>query len=192
MPRWLVTLALFLVTNPADAERLRVHLDSVRTTTTATLPQIAGPRDAARVQLAAGLVAIDEDDTLTIIDTTTGTTIATTPVAGGIAAIARAPSGDIYIKTQADLVALTPAGAVRWVRPATANSNVAVTPRAVIDGWVDRDRHRFGIVSYDPVDGHVLARTELGPTGGWYDHDRMVLAPDGPNEVLVSTAFGVE
>jgi outer membrane protein assembly factor BamB len=271
MARWLVTLALFMVTNPADADAVRVQLDAKKTTTTTTpLPRLCEPRLAAlppsvelvddailvktsterirhaiahggagaqylvpvgsrlvvgvadrahdradtllAIDLATGalvwrrgldsrfaaplagdLLAVERDGALDVIDARTGKTIATTPIAGhGIQSVSRDRSGDLYVKTRGDLVALAPNGAVRWVRPSSALGNVAVTERAVVDGWVDRVNHRFGIVSYDPIDGREVGTTDLGRTGGWYDFERLLLAPDGPNEVVVSSLFAVE
>jgi len=270
---WLVTLAMFLISNPADAGNYRIELATQKvTTSTAALPRLAEPRLArvpasveledddvvvttarSRVrhglshggagafwlvpvgsrllvgaadrahdradtmlaidlatgtvawkrqvdslfaaQLTADLIAVERHGSLDIVDVRTGKTVSTTPIAGqGIRAISRPTSatGDLHLKTRGDLVAITRTGAVRWARPSTASGNVAVLQGAVVDGWVDRRANRFGIVSYDPADGRRLSAIDLGSTGGWYDFDRIELAPDGPREVLVSALFAVE
>jgi hypothetical protein len=195
--RWLVTLAVFLVTNPANAGSLRIDLDGHRITTTrATLPTLHVRRSVktpARVELVAGeLVAFEREGALDVVDARTGKTVATAPLAGqGIELVTRAPSGDVYVKTGGDLVALARDGSVRWVRPSSAHGGVAVTPDAIVDGWVDHETHRFGIVSIDPRTGNEILRVDLGSTGGWYGYERVVVAPDGLDQVLVSTVFGV-
>jgi PQQ-like domain len=273
MARWLVTLALFVVSNPADADQYRVELSNQKVTTSkAALAQLCEPQLArlpASVQLeaddlmvAAGdrtirhalshggagpvwmlpigsrllvgaadrahdqadtllaidlatgavawrrqldsvfaaelagdLLAVERNGALDVVDVRTGKTIATTPLTGqGIQAVCRptGATGDLHVKTRGDLIAITRTGAIRWVRTSTAHGNVAVTQGAVVDGWVDRTNHRFGIVSYDPTDGRRISSVDLGSTGGWYDFDRLVLAPDGPREVMVSALFAVE
>jgi hypothetical protein len=81
---------------------------------------------------------------------------------------------------------------VRWAVGSTSVGNPTVTPSAVIDAWVDRTTHRFGIASYDPQTGQQLESLDLGPTGGWYDLEHVVVAPDGAHDVLVSAMFAVE
>lgn len=143
--------------------------------------------------LADDLLAVERAGQLDIIDALTGNTVGTTPLAGqGIQAICRTPSGDLHVKTAADLVAIDRAsGSVRWTQPTTSRGNIAMTSRAVVDAWVDRTNHRYGIVTYDPRTGERLESIDLGSTGGWYDVERVELAPDGLGEVLVSSVFGV-
>lgn len=144
----------------------------------------------AATELTRTLLAVERAGTLDVIDARTGNTVGTTPIAGqGLQAVTRA-GGDLHVKTRGDLIAIDGrTGTVRWVQPSSSLGNAAATPGAVVDAWVDRTRHRFGIVSYDPRDGRRLASIELGATGGWYDRERIDLAPDGPNDVLVSALF---
>ncbi|GEM_PF-3974956 len=143
--------------------------------------------------LADDLLAVERAGQLDIIDALTGNTVGTAPLTGqGIQAICRTTSGDLHVKTGADLIAIDRAsGRVRWTQPTTSRGNIAMTSRAVVDAWVDRETHRYGIVTYDPHTGAKLESIELGPTGGWYDVERVELAPDGAGEVLVSSVFGV-
>ncbi len=145
------------------------------------------------VALADDLVAVERAGQLDIIDALTGNTVGTAPLAGqGIQAISRTTRSDLHVKTAADLVAIERAtGRVRWTQPTTSRGNIAMTSRAVVDAWVDRTNHRYGIVTYDPATGEKLESIDLGPTGGWYDVERVELAPDGMGEVLVSSVFGV-
>ncbi|MBA3393474.1 MAG: PQQ-binding-like beta-propeller repeat protein [Deltaproteobacteria bacterium] len=145
-------------------------------------------------ELVDDLLAVERAGTLDILDARTGKTQGTTPLAGqGIQAVCRPRRGDLHVKTRGDLVAIDRAsGAVRWVQASTSVGNPTVTPTAVIDAWVDRTAHRFGIVSYDPATGRRLATVDLGATGGWYDLERVIIAPDGTHDVLVSAMFAVE
>lgn len=143
--------------------------------------------------LADDLLAVERAGQLDIIDARTGNTVGTTPLAGqGIQAISRSTGGDLHVKTAADLVAIERAtGRVRWTQATSSRGNIAMTSRAVVDAWVDRQAHRYGIVTYDPRTGEKLESIELGPTGGWYDVERVELALDAAGEVLVSSVFGV-
>jgi outer membrane protein assembly factor BamB len=269
--RWLVTVALFLVSNPADAARARIELANHKITTSRAAlaqlhaPQLAripssvrledddvlvttrdgivrhplahggagaswlvpvGPRlvigaadrshdradtlfaiDLATgavtwrralaslfaARLAGDLLVVERSGALEVIDARTGTTHSTAAIDGhSIRAVCRAGNGDLHVKTRGDLVAIAPDGVVRWTRPSTSSGTVAVTAGAVVDGWVDRVGHRFGIVSYDRATGRPLGSLDLGSTHGWYDFDRVTVAPDGPDEVLVSALFAVE
>ena len=145
-------------------------------------------------ELTNSLLAIERAGNLDIIDTRTGKTLGTTPIAGrSIQAVCRPSNGDLHLKTNADLIAIDPTtGAVRWRQPTSSVGNPTVTPTSVIDAWVDRTKHRFGIVSYDPQTGKQLDRIDLGATGGWYDFEHVYIAPDGANDVLVSAMFAVE
>lgn len=145
------------------------------------------------VHLADDLLAIERAGQLDILDALTGNTIGTAPLAGqGIQAVSRTPHGDLHVKTAADLVAIDRAtGGVRWTQATSSRGNIAMTSRAVVDAWVDRTNHRYGIVTYDPATGEKLESIDLGPTGGWYDVERVELVPDGAGEVLVSSVFGV-
>ena len=145
-------------------------------------------------ELAGDLLAVERAGNLDIIDARTGRTLGTTPLRGqSIQAVCRPCTGDIHVKTAGDLVAIDPAtGAVRWTQPTSSRGNPTVTPTAVIDAWVDRTKHRFGIVSYDPQTGRQLDSIDLGPTGGWYDVEHVWIAPDGINDVVVSAMFAVE
>ena len=144
----------------------------------------------AAAELTGELLAVERAGTLDVIDARSGNTVGTTPLAGqGLQSVSRA-GGDLHVKTHGDLIAIDRrTGAVRWVQPSSSLGNAAVTPGAVVDAWVDRTAHRFGIVSYDPRDGRRLASIDLGATGGWYDREQIELAPDGPNDVLVSALF---
>jgi outer membrane protein assembly factor BamB len=146
-------------------------------------------------ELVGNLVAIERAGTLDVLDGRTGNTVGTAALAGqGIQAIGRTIDGlgDLHLKTRGDLVAIDRhTGAVRWVQPSSSLGSAAVTAGAVVDAWVDRQRHRFGVVSYDPVNGRRLDSIDLGSTGGWYDLERVEVAPDGLHDVLVSALFAV-
>jgi outer membrane protein assembly factor BamB len=145
----------------------------------------------AAAELAGDLLAVERAGALDVIDARTGGTLGTAPLAGqGLVAVARAAGGDLHVKTRGDLIAIDRRGGVRWVQPSSALGNAVVAPDgSVIDAWVDREAHRFGIVGYDARTGRRLASLDLGATGGWYEHERVELAPDGPNDVLVSALF---
>lgn len=102
----------------------------------------------------------------------------------------RTIAGDIYVKTAQALVALDPDGSIRWSNPTSSIGGIAITPTAIIDGWIDRARNRYGIAKYDPRTGICIASIELGSTRGWHDVARLDVAPDGPSDVLVTAAFG--
>ena len=185
--RWLVTLAMFLVAGPADAG-FRVEAASHKVTTTRSLDRTSESRST--LDLTRDLIAVDRVGALDVVDLRTGATIATAAIAGtGIVSACRV-GGGTYLKTTEDLVSIGRDGAIRWVRPTNAGAIVA-TRNAVIDGWVDRRRHRFGIASRDPRTGSQRASIDLGSTSGWYDVERVDVAPDGPNELMVSAAFGL-
>jgi outer membrane protein assembly factor BamB len=145
-------------------------------------------------ELVDSLLAVERAGNLDIIDARTGRTVGTTPLRGGdIRAVCRPAQGDLHIKTSADLIAIDrTTGAVRWTQPTTSIGNPTVTTKSVIDAWVDRTKHRFGIVSYDMQTGQQLDKIDLGATGGWYDYEHVYIAPDGANDVLVSATFAVE
>ena len=145
-------------------------------------------------ELVDSLLAVERAGNLDIIDARTGKTLGTTPIKGQtIEAVCRPTQGDLHVKTQGDLIAIDrTTGAVRWAQPTSSIGNPTVTSTAVIDAWVDRTTHRFGIVSYDPQTGKQLDSIDLGATGGWYDFEHVYIAPDGANDVLVSAMFAVE
>lgn len=145
-------------------------------------------------ELVDSLLAVERAGNLDIIDARTGNTLGTTPLRGAeIRAVCRPAQGDLHIKTSADLIAIDrTTGAVRWTQPTSSIGNPTVTSKAVIDAWVDRTKHRFGIVSYDATTGQQLEKIDLGATGGWYDYEHVYIAPDGANDVLVSATFAVE
>jgi outer membrane protein assembly factor BamB len=147
----------------------------------------------AAAELAGHLLAVERAGTLDVIDARTGGTLGTAPLAGqGLQAVSRAPGGDLHVKTRGDLIAIDRrTGGVRWIQPSSARGNAVAAPGDghIIDGWVDRATHRFGLVSYDARTGQKLAAVELGETGGWYDRERLDIAPDGPHDVLVSALF---
>lgn len=151
----------------------------------------------AAAELAGDLLAVERAGTLDVIDARTGGTLGTAPLLGqGLHAVSRAPGGDLHVKTRGDLIAIDRrTGGVRWARPSSALGNAVASPGGghvdghVIDGWVDRGAHRFGLVSYDARTGRKLASVELGETGGWYERERLDIAPDGPHDVLVSALF---
>ena len=146
-------------------------------------------------ELVDDLLAIERAGNLDIVDARTGKTLGTTPLRGqSIQSICRPTTGDLHLKTNADLVAIDRAtGAVRWSQPTSSIGNPTVTPAGnVIDAWVDRTQHRFGLVSYDARTGKQLDKIDLGATGGWYDFEHVTIAPDGTNDVLVSAMFAVE
>ncbi|MGN6106829.1 MAG: outer membrane protein assembly factor BamB family protein [Kofleriaceae bacterium] len=145
-------------------------------------------------ELAGELLAVERAGALDVLDARTGRTLGTTPLAGqGIVAVSRAGAGDLHLKTRGDLVAIDRStGAVRWVQPSSSVGNAAVTATTVVDAWVDRTTHRFGIVTYDAASGRRLHSIDLGSTSGWYDAERVVLAPEGAGDVLVSAMFALE
>jgi outer membrane protein assembly factor BamB len=145
-------------------------------------------------ELVDHLVAVERAGNLDILDARTGQTLGTTPLRNqALQAVCRPDQGDLHLKTEGDLIAIDrTTGVVRWSQPTSSNGNPTVTPTAVLDAWVDRTRHRFGIVSYDPQTGQQLDRIDLGATGGWYDFEHVYIAPDGTNDVLVSAMFAVE
>jgi outer membrane protein assembly factor BamB len=145
-------------------------------------------------ELVDDMLAVERAGNLDIIDARTGNTLGTTPIAGSsIQSVCRPKAGDLHIKTQGDLIAIDRnTGAVRWAQQSSSTSNPTITPSTVIDAWVDRTTHRFGIVSYDAQTGRKLDSIDLGATGGWYDLEQVTIAPDGPNDVLVSAMFAVE
>jgi hypothetical protein len=162
----------------------------------------------AAAELAGHLLAVERAGTLDVIDARTGSTLGVAPLAGqGLQAISHAPDGDLHVKTRGDLIAIDRrTGGVRWRQPSSALGNAVAAPADsparhvigpdepgrggyVIDGWVDRATHRFGLVSYDARTGRKLASVELGETGGWYERERLDIAPDGPHDVLVSALF---
>ena len=98
-------------------------------------------------------------------------------------------AGDTYVKLRGALLAFDPDGTLRWSRPTSSPGAIAVTASAIIDGWIDRDAHRYGIHKYDPRSGRRLASIDLGSTRGWHDLERLDVAPDGPTDVLVTAAF---
>ena len=193
--RWLVTLAMFLVTAPVHADQgFRVEHERQRIMTS-TAPLAAHSRSrATRAALAlpGDLIAVDRAGALDVVDRRTGATIASAAISGiGIASACRA-AGDTYLKTSSDLVAISGHGEIRWVRPTTVVGTIVASQDSVIDAWVDRVGHRFGIASYDPRTGRRLASLDLGSTGGWYDHEHVQVSADGPHELLVSSAFALE
>jgi hypothetical protein len=145
-------------------------------------------------ELVDNLLAVERAGNLDIIDARTGNTVGTTPLAGkSIQSVTLPRSGDLYIKTNGDLVAIDrDTGNVRWRQSSSSIGNPTVTPSSVIDAWVDRTKHRYGITSYDARTGAKLDSIDLGSTSGWYDFEHVYIAPDGVNDVLVSATFAVE
>jgi outer membrane protein assembly factor BamB len=193
MARWLVALAVVLVSRPVGAGGFRVEdLQRKITSTASIVAPSAGEPTLAAVTLDRQLRAIDRIDSLDVVDAHSGKLIATTPLAmGGIQSVSRVPRGDVLVKTHGDLVAIDRAsGRIRWRAPTSSIGNAVVSRGEVVDAWVDRTTHRYGLVSRDPIDGHVISKIDLGSTDGWYDVQKIEIAPDGPDEVLVSAVFG--
>jgi outer membrane protein assembly factor BamB len=145
-------------------------------------------------ELVDSLLAVERAGNLDILDVRTGKTLGTTPIRGQqIRTVCRPANGDLHIKTASDLIAIDrTTGAVKWTQATSSIGNPTITSKSVIDAWVDRTSHRFGIVSYDPQTGKQLDKIDLGATGGWYDFEHVYIAPDGANDVLVSAMFAVE
>jgi outer membrane protein assembly factor BamB len=123
--------------------------------------------------------------------TTTGAPLSLTGEAAAV--LERTAVNELYIKERGELLALDRATqTVRWARPTTTAARIAVIGDAVVDAWVDRVAHRYGVMTYDRASGRRLGSVELGRTGGWYDLERIVVAPDAPGEILVSALFGRE
>jgi hypothetical protein len=103
-------------------------------------------------------------------------------------------TGELFaVKTRDTLMVIErDTGLVRWTRPTTSTGNPVAMDGTVVDTWVDRRRHTFGLVRYDARTGRVVHEVELGTTGGWYDIEHLELAPDGPRELLVSAMFGTD
>jgi putative pyrroloquinoline-quinone binding quinoprotein len=184
MARWLVALAVILISRPVGAGGNFQVERAARRVTTSTAA--VAPAAAA---LPVELLAIAERAQIRARD---------------VVAIVRAPGGsggrtapqmtDVLVKTRTQLVAIDAAtGAVRWSQPATSLGKPLLDPSSgeILDAWIDHETHRFGIVSRDPADGRAISSIDLGSTSGWYDVHSVVIAPDGPNEVLVSAMFGV-
>ena len=173
MARWLVALAVILISRPVGAGgTFQVERAARRVTTSTAAVAPAAP-------LPAELLAIAERAHIRARD---------------VVAIVRAPRADVLVKTRTQLVAIDAAtGAVRWSQPATSLGKPLLDPSSgeILDAWIDHETHRFGIVSRDPADGRAISSIDLGSTSGWYDVHSVVIAPDGPNEVLVSAMFGV-
>ncbi|MBX3156111.1 MAG: PQQ-binding-like beta-propeller repeat protein [Deltaproteobacteria bacterium] len=205
MSRWLIALAVVVVSRPVVADAadaatgfvLEQAHRKVTTSSSVVAPSSAEP-SLATVPLADHLLAVERPGMLDVVDTRTGRTVASTPLAlGGIQSVCRPHRGDLLVKTHGDLVSIDrTTGDIRWVQPATSHGNAIVAPRGdrteVVDAWVDRETHRYGLVSRDPRTGRELARIDLGSTSGWYDIESVQLAPDGPGDVLVSALFGVD
>lgn len=164
--RWLVTLALFVVSAPAGAGPLQIQT-ARRTVITAS--ELADPAVELAPALARALSGARLDRARLRYASRAGDTA--------------------FVKTRDALIALAPDGAVRWSRPTTSAGSIAALPGRVLDGWIDRASHRFGVVEIDPRDGGARASIVLGPTGGWYDRARVDVAPDGPSDALVSARF---
>jgi len=174
MARWLVALAVILISRPVGASGggFQVERAQRRVTTSAqaVAPALALPSELLAIAERAQIRARD------------------------IVAIVQPPRADMLVKTRTHLIAIDPAsGEVRWAQPASTLGKPLVEygTGEILDTWIDRDAHRFGIVSRDPVNGRAISSVDLGSTSGWYDVHSVVIAPDGPNEVLVSAMFGV-
>jgi hypothetical protein len=196
---------------PAGSRLIVGTLDQARSSTDAVFAiDLATGREVWRrtlhassaVALAGDRVAVLARGVLVIVDTRTGATLSTVSVALGASVARAAPEpgisyvratgrGDSLVKAGATLVAVTPRGTIRWAVPAAPRGAVAVTRDTVIDGWIDRDRHRFGIAARDPRDGSPRTSLDLGETSGWYDAARIDVSPDGADDVLVSAVFGM-
>jgi hypothetical protein len=203
---WIATVGSRVVIG--YAARPGGHADSIMAIDHVT-GRLAWRRSAdslAAAELGGDLLAVERAGALDVLDARTGGTLGTTQLAGqGLLAVTRAAGGDVHVKTRGDLIAIDGRrGDVRWVQPASALGNAVVVPAAalrggagqggreaacVLDAWVDRARHRFGIAGYDARTGQRLASIDLGATGGWYDRERVEIAPDGPHDVLVSALF---
>jgi len=172
--RWLVALAVLLVSRPigATGAGFQVERAQRRVTTAASVTP------AAPVTLAGEVLAIVERAQIR---------------AGDVVALLARPRGDLLVKTRTHLVAIDRAtGDVRWAQPTTTLAAPIIDARGeIVDTWIDRETHTFGLVSRDPIDGRTTSSIELGSTRGWYDVHNVVIAPDGPGEVLVSAMFGV-
>jgi hypothetical protein len=198
MSRWLIALAVVVVSRPVGAApTVEESYRRVTTSTSVVAPSHAEPSLAA-VPLADHLLAVERPGALDIIDTRTNRTVSSTPLAlGGIQSVFRPQEGDLLVKTHGDLVSIDRAtGDIRWVQPTSSHGNAIAAPRGdrteVVDAWVDRETHRYGLVSRDARTGRELDRIDLGPTSGWYDIENVQLASDGPGDVLVSALFGVD
>ena len=167
---------------------LRVEATNQVVTTTPTGLEVRPP--SAEID-AGELVVTIRGGLLEVTDARTGRVLDATPVAGThIASVCRA--GQLYVKTELDLIAIDRVtGAVRWAQPTTSSGNAVALAGTVVDAWVDRNTNRFGVITYDTRTGRKLDAVELGATHGWYDVERVQLAADSLDEILVTTAFGV-
>jgi hypothetical protein len=191
MARWLVALAVVLVSRPVDAGGFRLERSHRKVTTSTSVFAPTTEPSLTTVSLAGSLIAIERPGALEVVDLRSGLTIASAPLTTNrIQAVLRT-ADSILIKTRGDLISLDRAtGRVRWIQPASSIGNPALDRGEIVDAWVDRTAHRFGLVSRDPRDGRAKAQIDLGSTCGWYDLENVVIAPDGPGDVLVSAMFG--
>lgn len=146
----------------------------------------------AAVELAGNWLAVERAGALDVIDARTGNTVGAAALTGqGIQSVAAVGDSLLHVKTRGDLVAIERrTGSVRWAQLASSLGNAVAAPGGmVIDSWVDRRTHRYGIASYDARDGRRVASIDLGATSGWYERERVELSPDGPGDVLVSALF---
>lgn len=145
-------------------------------------------------ELVGHLLAVERAGTLDVLDARTGKTLGSAAITGrSIVSVTRPPAGDLYVKTPGELVAIDrTSGVVQWSQPSSSSGNSLVAASTVVDSWIDRRAHRFGLVSYDRQTGKRLDTIDLGPTSGWYDYEQVVIAPDGAHDVLVSAAFARE
>jgi hypothetical protein len=191
MARWLVALAVVLVSRPIDAGGFRIERSHRKVTTSTSVFAPTIEPSLATVALAGSLIARERPGALEVVDRRTGATIASAPLTSNrIQAVLRTADSTV-IKTRGDLLSLDRVtGRVRWIQPASSVGNPALHRGEIVDAWVDRAAHRYGLVSRDPRDGRVTGRIDLGATGGWYDLENVVLGADSPDDVLVSAMFG--
>lgn len=189
--RWLVALAVVLVSRPVDAGGFRIAHSHRKVMTSASVVAPTVEPSLTTVPLAGSLIAIERPGTLDVVDVRTGATVASTPLTTNRIQSVLRTTTSILIKTRGDVISLDRAtGRVRWIQPTSSIGNPLLSHGEIVDAWVDRATHRFGLVSRDPRDGRALDTIDLGTTSGWYDVENVAIAPDGPDDVLVSAMFG--
>ncbi|MEM9071820.1 MAG: hypothetical protein AAGE52_25140 [Myxococcota bacterium] len=138
-----------------------------------------------------GAILVETEDALVILDAATGVERSRTSSTSNLVRVCR-EQNHYLIKTTSHLHVVDAASlSFRWSRPSSSGTGPRVVGPWVVDAWVDRQRDRFGVVVYDQQ-GRVSRTIDVGKTGGWYDIERVVLAPIDNNRIGVNATFGVE
>src|SRR4051794_5078646 len=111
MARWLIALAVAVVSRPVDAKDARnapidagFRLEEVHhkiTTSTSVVAHSASEPSPGTVPLGEHLIAVERPGALDVVDARTGATVSSTRLAhGGIQAVYRPQHGDVLVKTK--------------------------------------------------------------------------------------------